>query len=138
MAQHSTYCLIKGIHTAAPTSTAVEDMERPVVISQIVHDGADWCVKYSDGWKEMGGYKSVSSIAAYGTVTVTFSSTIDSVDVSFTSAPVYVHCTPVYTSTTTNDFAVYGVESVSSTGFTFRKTGNNTALTGFYWVVKGL
>ena len=138
MAQHTTFCPVKRISTVAPSSAILESEEIPVAVDNIVHDGSDWCIIYSDGWKEMGGYKSVSSITAYGPASVTFSSTIDSVNVSFTSAPIYVHCTPVYTGTTTSDFAAYGVESVSSTGFTFRKTGNNTALTGFYWVVKGL
>ena len=138
MAQHNNFCPVKGIKSTAPTFTAVEDMGHPVVISQIVHDGSDWCIIYSDGWKEMGGYKTVSSISAYGTVEVEFSSTIDDVSVAFASTPVYVHCTPVHTGTTTSHFTPYGVESVSSTGFTYRKTFNNTNLSGFYWVAKGL
>lgn len=138
MAQHNTFCPIKSIHTSAPSSTAAGSTSNPVVVDQIVHEGSAWCIIYSDGWKEMGGYVSVSSITSYGSVDVTFNSTIDDVSVAFTSTPVYIHCTPVYTGTTSSDFALHGVESVSSTGFTYRKTYNNTALSGFYWVAKGL
>ena len=136
--QHINLCPVKTLCTTEPSSTNPASIVNPVGIDAIVCDGTKWAIKYTDGWIEQGGYVPVSSIASYGTTAVTFNTLIDNVSVAFTSPPVYVHCTPVYTGTTSSDFALYGVENVSSTGFTYRKTYSNTNLSGFYWIAKGL
>ena len=138
MAQHINICPLHSICTTEPSGISSASVANPVGIDAIVSSGSNWCIKYSDGWKVMGGYKSVSSISSYGQANVDFSSTIDNVNVSFNSAPVYVHCTPVYTGTTSGNFALYGVESVSATGFTYRKCSSGTNLSGFYWTAKGI
>ncbi len=138
MGQHINICPIKSICTTEPSSISSTSVANPVGIDTIVSNGSNWCIKYSDGWKVMGGYKSISSISSYGSASVSFRDTIDNIDVSFNSAPVYVHCIPVHTGTTGGNFALYGVESVSSTGFTYRKCSTGTNLSGFYWVAKGI
>lgn len=138
MGQHINLCPVKSICRTSPSDVNPASKYNPVSVDAIVSDGTNWAIKYSDGWIEQGGYKAVSSIASYGTVDITFNTTIDDVDVSFSSAPVYVHCTPVYTGTTGSDFAPYGVEAVSDTGFKYRKTFSNTTLSGFYWTARGL
>lgn len=138
MGQHINLCPIKGLTTVAPTTTNSASKTFPVAVDTIVSDGTNWCIKYSDGWIEQGGYVTVSNIAAYGAVQVAFNTTIDGVDTTFTAAPVYVHCTATYPSATGSDFAVYAVEDVSATGFTYRKTNNDTYLSGFYWTAKGI
>ena len=136
--QHINLCPVKSICKTAPSETNPASKSNPIAVDAIVSNGTNWAIKYSDGWVEQGGYVTVSSLAAYGTVEVTFNTAIDGVDTSFTSTPVYVHCTPVYTSTTGSAFSYYGVESVSSTGFVYRRTNNATTLSGFYWTAKGL
>ena len=136
--QHINLCPVKSLCKTAPSATNPASKSNPVAGDTIVVDGTNWAVKYSDGWIEQGGYVPVASIASYGTVPVTFNTTINGVDVFFSDTPIYVHCTPVYTGTTGNDFTMYGVESVSQTGFTYRKTFSNTTLSGFYWIAKGL
>lgn len=141
MVQHINLSPIKSLCTTAPSGTNLASASNPVGIDTIVSDGTNWAIKYSDGWIEQGGYKTVSSISAYGTVEVTFNSTVDNTNVAFSATPVYVHCTPVDTrnvSGTTANFAPYGVEGVSSTGFTYRKTFDDNSLSGFYWVAKGI
>lgn len=138
MGQHINLCPVKSLCKTAPSATNPASESNPVAGDTIVVDGANWAVKYSDGWIEQGGYVPVSRIASYGTIPVTFNTTINGVDVSFSDTPIYVHCTPVYTGTTSNDFTMYGVESVSQTGFTYRKTSANTYLSGFYWIARGL
>ena len=138
MGQHINLCPVKSVCKTAPSATNTASKSNPVVVDTIVSDGTNWAIKYSDGWIEQGGYVVVQSIAAYGTIEVTFNTAINDVDTSFTSVPVYVHCTPVYTGVTNSAFSDYGVESVSSTGFMYRKTNNNTYLSGFYWIAKGL
>ena len=139
MTQHINLCPIQSLCTTTPSGTNLASSANPVAIDTIVRDGDNWAIKYSDGWIEQGGYKTVSSISNYGEVAVTFNSSIDNENVAFTTAPNYVHCTPVYTGITTGgEFTLYGVESVSSTGFTYRKTDRNTVLSGFYWTAKGI
>lgn len=138
MGQHINLCPVKTLCTTAPSSTNAASIAHPITAEVIVSDGTNWAIKYSDGWIEQGGYKAVSSIASYGTVDITFNTTINNENVAFTAAPVHVHCTPVYTGTTGNDFTPYGVEAVSDTGFKYRKTFSNTTLSGFYWTARGL
>ncbi len=138
MAQHINLCPVQSLCTIAPSPTNPASKTIPVGIETIVSDGTNWAIKYSDGWIEQGGYVPVSSIASYGTVQVTFNTTVDGVDVSFSDTPVYIHCTPVHTSTTGNDFTLYGVEGVSSAGFAYRKTAGNSYLSGFYWTAWGV
>lgn len=131
MPQHTIFNPIQDITTTTPNNGSAQPT-KPVVMTDFTGDVNGYKITYSDGWVEVGGYKG-TSIAAYGTVSVSFGD----------SSPfpngivVDVHCTPVHTGTTGGAFTDYAVEDVTSTSFNYRKCAANTAFTGFYWVAKG-
>lgn len=128
MPQHKTTAVIKGVTSGGLFAS----MERPTVITSISVNGTSWTITYSDGWIEQGGYQAVTSVSGYGLVSPTTSFNVEFNKVLF------IKCTPVYDSTGTNDYALYGVEDVTETGFKYRKGSAGSNLTGFYWVAKGI
>lgn len=132
MPQHNTFNPIQNLATQIGAATPT----KPAVIIDCTYDGTSYKITYSDGWVELGGYRATPSIGSYGAAEVTFGDTSP-----FTNGVVAsVKCTPVNTGNTTGAtamFSDYAVESITSSGFTYRKCSSSSALTGFYWTAKG-
>lgn len=134
--QHMTIVPVKGKTTTTPTSTPAGSLAYPITLEEFYTDTTTkyWYKKYSDGWIEQGGYVDLQSIAAYGSVAVTFPT-----GRVFVSVPIYLECQPCNTSTGGGDGGIYGVRDISNAGFTFtRGTGTNYSHLGFYWTAKGI
>lgn len=134
--QHMTMVPVKGKTTATPTTTPAGSIAYPITLEEFYTDTTInyWYKKYSDGWVEQGGYVDPQTIGAYGSVSVTFPT-----GKTFVNAPVYVECQPTAAGTGGGDVGLYGIQDVSSTGFTYtRGSGTSYNNAGLYWVAKGI
>ena len=123
--------------TNAPTTTNAASKTRPVTVVESSYDSTTkrWYRKYSDGWIEQGGYfDNGSGMGARTRYAVTFGSGME-----FTQTPLFIHCCQNSSGSGSGYQGLYGVESVSASGFTYMTgySGNNNS-TGFYWTAKGL
>jgi len=132
--QHLVYGPIIGVTTDLISSSNVITKQKPVVpLERIVSSNGSWCVRYTDGWMEQGGYEPSSSMGNYASRIVSFGW-------SFSGSPVIIDCQPFISSsyTGTGDLGTYGTFNITNTSFTYRRGFTSAAYIGFYWIAKGV
>lgn len=137
--QHLVYGPVIGVTTSLISSVNVADVRHPVVvlsrsISSIpgVSSISNWCTTYTDGWMEQGGYVSYTSIGSWSSKFVPFTW-------SFSGNPVFVQCLPFTTSSPgASDKGLYGVFSVTDSGFYYCRGAGPASTIGIHWVAKGI
>lgn len=137
--QHVVYGPVIGVTTSLISSVNVANTSNPVIISSrsIIQaedssSSAAWCVTYTDGWMEQGGYLPSSSLTSYGSRYVGFTW-------SFSGSPVFIQCMPVTTSNTGGgDRGLYGIMSADSTGFYYCRGWSPASSIAIQWIAKGI
>lgn len=130
MAQHMTVCPIAGKTTTTPTTTEAGSVAYPITLESFVVDGTNWRKVYSDGWVEQGGFSEPVSMAGYASREITF-------NWSFPTVCSSIECQPTAAAASSGDSGLYGIQDLTTTGFTFTRGTAQTYTTGFYWIAKG-
>lgn len=128
--QHETIVPVKGKTTTAPSSTEAGSTAYPITLESFTVDGKNWKKVYSDGWIEMGGFSEPETLAGYASKEITF-------NWSFPTVCVMINCQPTAAACSGGDGGVYGIQDLTTTGFTFTRGSGTSYTTGFYWIAKG-
>lgn len=131
MAQHMTVCPVADKTTTTPTTIEAGSIAYPITLESFVVDGTNWKKVYSDGWIEMGGFSEPASLAAYASREIEF-------NWSFPTACISINCQPTAAAVGGGDGGLYGIQDLTTTGFSFTRGSGNTYTTGFYWIARGI
>lgn len=128
--QHETTVPVKGKTTTTPTTTEAGSIAYPITLESFTVDGTNWKKVYSDGWIEQGGFSEPASMAGYASRDITF-------NWAFPTACVTIECQPTAATVGSSDAGIYGIQNLTTTGFSFTRGASTTYTTGFYWIARG-